>query len=144
GAADDRSLRVERPVVAEVVPEPERDGRQQQPAATRAVVAHALVAVGGGGVGHSGILHELPFALRRYPSRRDDEADVGERRRRQAGEADEADGGAPTNVTCRVAEPDVEGALPELPAVEAEPEAHRRRDVRDERSARLDPGLARQ
>ena len=49
---DDRTARVERPVVAEVVPEPERHGRQLQPARTAAVVAHRVVALGGRNVRH--------------------------------------------------------------------------------------------
>ena len=38
GAAHDRAAGLERPVAAEVLPEAERDGRQQQPAAAAAVV----------------------------------------------------------------------------------------------------------
>ncbi len=51
-AADDRTARVEGPVVAEVVPEPERHGRQLQPARAAAVVAHRVVALGGRNVRH--------------------------------------------------------------------------------------------
>ena len=52
GAAHDRAARLERPVVAEVVPEAERDGRQLQAAAAAAAVLHAVVAVVGGDVRH--------------------------------------------------------------------------------------------
>ncbi len=45
-APEDGAARLERPVVAEVLPEAERDGRQQQPAAARSVVAHAVVPLG--------------------------------------------------------------------------------------------------
>ena len=51
-AADDRAARLERPVVPEVLPEAERDRRQQQPAAAGAAVVHPLVAVVGGHVRH--------------------------------------------------------------------------------------------
>ena len=45
GAADDLTTGVERPVAAEVVPEAQRDRRQQQAAAPRASVLHPFVAV---------------------------------------------------------------------------------------------------
>ena len=41
----DRLLGRERPVVAEVVPQPERDGRQQQPAGAAPAIRHRVVAV---------------------------------------------------------------------------------------------------
>ena len=47
-----RALGLERLVVAEVVPEPERDGRQLQAAPAATAVGLDLVAVIGGGVGH--------------------------------------------------------------------------------------------
>ena len=50
GASNDRAAVLPRPVVPEVVPEPERHGRQLQPAAAAAAVLHAFVPVGGGGV----------------------------------------------------------------------------------------------
>ena len=53
GAAHDRAARLERPVASEVLPEAERDRRQQQPAAAAAVVGHAVVAIAGGQVGHA-------------------------------------------------------------------------------------------
>jgi hypothetical protein len=52
-AAQDRALVVERVVVAEVVPEPQRDGREQEAAAAGAPVGHRVVAILGGGVGHA-------------------------------------------------------------------------------------------
>ena len=55
---DDRAARVERPVVAEVLPEAERDRRQLEAAAAAAVVAHPLVAIGGRGV-HAAPNHTL-------------------------------------------------------------------------------------
>ena len=67
-AAQDRALAVERAVVAEVVPQPERDGGQLQAAAAAAAVGHPVVAVLGGDVGHdartiaAGI--RLPHAVR--------------------------------------------------------------------------------
>ena len=45
GPAQDRPLPIQRSVVAEVVPQPERDGGQQQPATSGASVGHALVAL---------------------------------------------------------------------------------------------------
>ncbi len=50
GATHDRAARLERPVVAEVPPESERDRRQLEAAAAAAAVAHAVVAVGCGHV----------------------------------------------------------------------------------------------
>ncbi len=52
-AAHDRTAGLERPVAAEVLPEAERDGREQQTAAAAAVVEHAVVAIAGGYVGHA-------------------------------------------------------------------------------------------
>jgi hypothetical protein len=51
-AADDRAAPLERVDAAEVVPEPERDEGQVEPAPAAAPVAHRSVAVGGGHVGH--------------------------------------------------------------------------------------------
>ena len=65
-AAHDRAARLERPVGAEVLPQAERDRRQQQPAAARAVVRHAVVAPGGGYVGHAQLLRARGKAHRRY------------------------------------------------------------------------------
>ena len=53
GPAHDRSLRLDRLVVAEVVPEPQRHGGEQEPAAPAAAVGLDVVAVVGGGVGHA-------------------------------------------------------------------------------------------
>ena len=53
-AAQDGALALERLVVAEVLPEPERDGRQQQAAASAAAVGHGVVAV----VGRKMMLHD--------------------------------------------------------------------------------------
>ena len=50
GPARDRAAELVRPVVAEVVPEAERDRRQLQAAAAAAAVLHPLVALGGRGV----------------------------------------------------------------------------------------------
>ncbi len=62
GAADDRAARVQRAVVSEVLPEPERDGGELQAAAARSAIGHPLVAEVCRDVGHS----ELPFVrLRR-------------------------------------------------------------------------------
>ena len=52
GAADDRPLRLERGVVAEVVPQAERDRGELEPGAAGAAVGHRVVAIGGGHVGH--------------------------------------------------------------------------------------------
>ena len=52
GAAHDRAAVLERPVVAEVLPEAERDRGQLQAAAPAAAVRHAVVAVVGGDVRH--------------------------------------------------------------------------------------------
>ena len=49
-AQDGRAARLVRPVGAEVVPEPERDRRQHEPAAAAAPVLHPLVPVGRRGV----------------------------------------------------------------------------------------------
>src|SRR6185295_2426517 len=49
-AAQDGALGAERLVVTEVVPQPERYRRQQQPAATRAAIAQVLVTVRGGDI----------------------------------------------------------------------------------------------
>ena len=54
--ADDRTAPLERPVLAEVLPEPERDRGQLQPAAAAAAVLDPVVAVGGGLVPHAGVL----------------------------------------------------------------------------------------
>ena len=51
-ASQDRAAGVERPVVPEVLPEPERDRRKLQAAASTAAVEHAVVAVSGGRVAH--------------------------------------------------------------------------------------------
>ena len=48
----DGPARLERAIVPEVPPQPERDRRQLQAAATTAPVEHAVVAVGGRNVGH--------------------------------------------------------------------------------------------
>ena len=48
GAADDRALVLERLVVAEVVPQAERDGGELEAAAAAAAVGHRVVAVRGG------------------------------------------------------------------------------------------------
>ena len=45
GPVQDGALGVERPVIAEVLPEPERHRRQQQAAASAATVGHGVVAV---------------------------------------------------------------------------------------------------
>jgi hypothetical protein len=52
GAPDDRAAGLEREVVSEVVPEPERQSGQQQPTASRPSVLHALVAIVGRDGGH--------------------------------------------------------------------------------------------
>ena len=52
GAAHDRAAVLERPLAAEVLPQPERDRGQLQAAAPAAPVGHAVVAVVGGDVCH--------------------------------------------------------------------------------------------
>src|SRR5439155_2880125 len=52
GSPDYRSARVEGTIVAEVVPEAERDGRELEAAPTGAVVGHLPVAAFSGNVGH--------------------------------------------------------------------------------------------
>ncbi len=52
-AADHRPGRVERAVVAEIVPEAQGQGGQLEAAAAASVVGHCLVAVGGGLPGHA-------------------------------------------------------------------------------------------
>ncbi len=53
---DDLPLGVERPFVPEVLPEPERDLRQHDPAALAAAVFDMLVTVSGGKVSHAASL----------------------------------------------------------------------------------------
>jgi hypothetical protein len=53
---DDRPLRIEPPFVPEVLPEPERDFRQHDPAAPAAAVSDMLVTVSGGEVSHAASL----------------------------------------------------------------------------------------
>ena len=65
-AAHDRAARLERPIGAEVLPQAERDRRQQQPSPPAAVVAHAVVAVGGGYVRHARLPRARGQAPRRY------------------------------------------------------------------------------
>ena len=63
-APQDRALRLQRPVTAEVVPQPQRDQRQLDPAAPTAPVGHALVAVVGGDIGVGADCgHEVPFTV---------------------------------------------------------------------------------
>ena len=57
-APEDRAARVERAVVAEVLPEAERDRGEQEAAAPAAAVGHRLVAIGGRGV-HAAANHTL-------------------------------------------------------------------------------------
>ena len=52
-APQDRPAGLDRPVAAEVLPQPERDGGKLQSAAPAAAVGHRLVAIGGGEVGHA-------------------------------------------------------------------------------------------
>ncbi len=51
-AAHDRATRLERPIVAEGLPESERDAGQLEPAPAAAPVGHAVVAIVGGDVRH--------------------------------------------------------------------------------------------
>ena len=50
GAAQDGALSVDRAAIAEVLPQPERDGGEQKPAASAAAVAHRCVTIGRGEV----------------------------------------------------------------------------------------------
>lgn len=54
GAAQDRALGLQRRGVAEVVPQAQGDGGEQDPAAAGAAVLHRGIAVFGGEVGHAG------------------------------------------------------------------------------------------
>ena len=78
-AAHDRAARLERTVASEVLPQAERDRRQQQPAAPAAVVGHAVVAIAGGQVGHA----QLPRRGDRPPDDTTSRA-IGSKRRRMA------------------------------------------------------------
>ena len=52
GLVADRPLQLVRRVVAEIVPEPERDRRQLQAGAAAAIVDHRFIAIVGGMPGH--------------------------------------------------------------------------------------------
>src|SRR5258706_14228987 len=63
-AAQDRAVSLQRAVIAEVVPEPDRDLRELDPAASAATITDLVVTVTGGDVDHELILSDCRHSSR--------------------------------------------------------------------------------